>query len=108
METERERIGKILRDAFDAALVARNTASQDFDEILRNIPSALPHPDGVQRIKNASHALSAARETMIVAMIRLREFENRGIVPDDLIKKPAQKEDSPARDSHAPPRSESG
>jgi hypothetical protein len=51
METESERIGKILRDAFDAALKERNTASDAFDENLREIPSGLPHPDGVQRIK---------------------------------------------------------
>src|SRR6266853_982912 len=92
METEPERIRKILRDAFDAALLERDTASEAFDGVLRQIPSGLPKPDGVQQIKNASSALSVAREKMIVAMIRLREFENRGIVPEDLKRKPAQKQ----------------
>src|SRR5437764_14493150 len=91
MEKEPDRIANILRDAFDAALRERNTASENFDEVLHDIPSRLPHPDGVQRIKNASSALSAARDKMIAAMMRLREFENRGIVPED-IKKPAQSE----------------
>jgi len=92
METEHERIGKVLRDDFDAALKERDTASEAFDKVIHEIPSGLPHPDGIQRIKNTSHALSAAREKMIAAMIRLREFENRGIVPEDLKKKPAQKD----------------
>ena len=92
METEPERIRKILRDALDTALLERDTASEAFDAVLREIPSGLPKPGGVQQIKNASSALSVAREKMSVAMIRLREFENRGIVPEDLKKKPAQKQ----------------
>src|SRR3954464_246125 len=91
METERERIAKTLQDALDAALQERDTKSQEFDQILAQIPSGLPQPDGVQRIKNASTALSVAREKMIEAVIRLREFTNRGIIPEDL-KKPVQKE----------------
>ena len=92
VETEPERIRKILRDAFDAALQERDTASEAFDAVLRQIPSGLPKPDGVQQIQNASSALSVAREKMSVAMIRLREFENLGIIPGDLKRKPAQKE----------------
>jgi hypothetical protein len=95
METESEGIGKILRDAFDAALKERNTASDAFDEILHKIPSGMPHPDGVQRIKSGSAAVSAARDKMIAAMIRLREYENRRIVPEDL-KKSAQSESGAA------------
>jgi hypothetical protein len=40
---------------------------------------------------------------MSVAMIRLREFENLGIIPEDLKRKPAQKESGSAE-----PRSRSG
>jgi hypothetical protein len=87
MESERDRVAQILRAALDAALLERDSASEAFDLILREIPSGLPHPDGVQRIKNASSAVSAARYKMIEAATRLREFENRGIIPEDL-KKP--------------------
>jgi len=89
MEAESERVDKILRDDFDAALLERDAASEAFDKVIHEI---LPHPDGAQRIKNASDALSAARDKMIAAMIRLRDFQNRGIIPEDLQKKPAQKE----------------
>ena len=92
METEPERIRKILRDAFDATLLERDTASEAFDEILRAISRRFPHPDDAWRIKSASSALSVAREKMSLAMIRLREFENLGIIPGDLKTKPAQKE----------------
>jgi hypothetical protein len=91
MESEREYIRKILRDALDAALLERNTASEAFDEILRHIPSRLPQAEGASRIKSASSALSVAREKMIAAMVRLRDYEILGIVPE-LKRKPAQKE----------------
>jgi len=92
METEPEPVGKILRDAFDAALLERDNASTAFDEILRDTPSGLLHPDGPWRIKSASKALSVAREKMIAAMVRLRDYESLGIIPEDLKRKPAQKE----------------
>ena len=84
METEHQRIGKILRDDFDAALKRQNSASQAFVETIRDTPSGLPHPDGVQRLKSVSDALAAAHDEMIEAMIRLRDFENSGIIPGDL------------------------
>lgn len=90
MESEPEHIRKILRDALDAALLERNTASEAFDEILRDIPSRLPQAEGASRIKSASSALSVAREK--TAMVRLRDYEILGIVPEDLKRKPAQKE----------------
>jgi hypothetical protein len=91
MEAERERILKILRDVLDSALKERNDASEAFDEVLRDIPSRIPHPDGVQRIKNTSSALSVAREKTLMAITQLRHFELHGIIPRDL-KKPAQEE----------------
>ena len=84
METEHQRIGKILRDDFDAALKRQNSASQAFVKTIRDTPSGLPHPDGVQRLKSVSDALAAAHDEMIEAMIRLRDFENSGIIPGDL------------------------
>src|ERR1700680_2227097 len=94
METEPERIRKILRDTLNAALLERNTASEAFDEIRRDIPSRLPQTDGASRIKSASSALSVARERMNLAVARLRDYEILGIIPEDLKRKPAQKEDA--------------
>ena len=91
MESEHERIGKVLRDDFDAALKRQNIASEAFVEIIRDVPSGLPHPDGVQRIKNVSDALAAAHDEMIEAMTKLRDFENRGIIPGDLKGQPRKR-----------------
>jgi hypothetical protein len=63
---------------------ARNSeAIREFDEVMGQFPSGLPHPDGVQRVKNASNKLSIARKEMGTAHNRLSDYLDRGIVPDD-------------------------
>jgi hypothetical protein len=62
-------------------------ASEVFNEIIANVPSELPHPDGTQRIHNASHELSVARKEMMKAHARLHDFLSRGIIPEDLKKR---------------------
>jgi len=59
-------------------------ANHDFSEATGRFPSGLPHPDGVQRIKNASNELNLARKEMLMAHKRLTEFLDHGIVPEDL------------------------
>src|SRR5205814_1334447 len=51
----------LLQDFFEATERA-HIASDAFEAIMAEIPSALPHPDGTQRIHNASRDLSAARK----------------------------------------------
>ena len=58
-----------------------------FEAIMLQTPSGLPHPDGVQRIKNASNELSIARKEMARAYARLSDYVERGIVPEDLKRK---------------------
>ena len=59
-------------------LTARiDEASAEFDEVMRQIPSDLPHPDGVQRIKNISEKLSTARQELMKAHRRLDEHLDR-------------------------------
>jgi len=59
-------------------------ANRKFSETIGQFPSGLPHPDGVQRIKNASNELTVARKEMMTAHKRLTEFLDSGIVPEDL------------------------
>jgi hypothetical protein len=67
------------------AATARGTeARRQFDEAMGRFPSGMPHPDGSQRIKNASNALTIARNEMTSAHNRLNDFLRRGIVPEDL------------------------
>jgi hypothetical protein len=50
---------------------------------MKETPSGLPHPDGAQRIQNASHELSSARMEMEKAHSRLNLYLSRGILHDD-------------------------
>jgi len=61
-----------------------NVASQIFNEVVRDIPSGLPHPDGTQRIHNAARELADAREKLAVTIARLNDFVSHEVVPEDL------------------------
>jgi len=73
----------LLQDLLGAT--ARSSdANREFDEAIGQFPSGLPHPDGVQRIKNASNKLFVSRKEMGTAHNRLNDYLSRGIVPEDL------------------------
>ena len=55
-----------------------------FNAITGEIPSGIPHPDGVQRIRNASRDLSSARAELMRVHNRIQDYLIRGIVPEDL------------------------
>jgi hypothetical protein len=59
-----------------------NLASR-FNEVVRDIPSGLPHPDGTQRIQNVGPELGCAGKAG-VAIARLNDFVSRDVVPEDL------------------------
>jgi len=61
-----------------------DAATAAFIEITSDIPSGLPHPDGIQRIHNASREMDAARKAMMAAHSRLNDFIESGTVPPDL------------------------
>jgi hypothetical protein len=73
----------LLRDLAQATKRAE-LATANFSAVARDIPSVLPHPDGVQLIRNASGELSAARDEVMKAHNRLNDFLNAGILPEDL------------------------
>src|SRR6266550_2617357 len=84
METRHERVLRILEEEFHAAVQRRDQASAHFDEVRRSVPSGLPHPDGTQRITNASRDYSAALSGLTRAVLRITHFEVTGVIPDDL------------------------
>jgi hypothetical protein len=77
-------IRNILQQEFVSAAESARQATASFDAAVREIPSGMPHPDGVQRIHNASRAVSVARVEMMKAHNRLNDYLNRRIVPEDL------------------------
>ena len=73
----------LIQDLVDAT-VREKAASDEFNTAIGQFPSGLPHPDGSQRIQNASHKLITARKEMARAHSRLNDFLDRGIIPADL------------------------
>lgn len=57
---------RLFQNAADATMRA-DVASEAFQRVIEEMPSGLPHPDGVQRIKNVSRELSKARDEMVEA-----------------------------------------
>jgi hypothetical protein len=77
-------IRSILHEDLISATRGNSEALREFDEVMDQFPSGLPHPDGAQRVNNASNKLSSARKKMGTAHNRLNDFLGRGIVPEDL------------------------
>jgi hypothetical protein len=55
-----------------------------YNEVMNHIPSGLPHPDGVQRIRSISQDIAQAKKSVERAQSRLTEFLDSGTVPEDL------------------------
>ena len=81
---DREKIHSILRDDLKRAKAQSKLSTDAFHALLSDIPSGLPHPDGIQRIRNASIAHAADRTRLLAAAARLDAFLLDGTVPDDL------------------------
>jgi hypothetical protein len=77
-------IQNILADEIVEATARTNKATQSFFDVMGQIPTGFPHPDGSQRIHNASRDLSTARKDLMRAHTRLDDFLKTGIVPEDL------------------------
>ena len=77
-----------IRDALQAELLAAALRTLEAGEALksltREIPSGLPHPDGTQRILNASREVTESRYEMMKAHRRVSEFIEHGTVPEHL------------------------
>jgi len=77
-------IQKVLVDEIVEATARVNQTSREFFDVMGHIPTGFPHPDGPQRIHNASSNLSTARKDLMRAHTRLDDFLKTGIVPEDL------------------------
>ena len=73
-----------LAKTLSEAKLRTDAAFKEFTTLINGIPSGLPQPDGAQRIQNAAVSLRVAQRNQVTALNRLREFLEKGIVPDDL------------------------
>jgi len=67
-----------------AATERADAANAAFREVMKDIPSHLPHPDGTRRVLNVCRLLSAARREMTDADSRLNDFLIHGTIPEHL------------------------
>ena len=61
-------------------------AKAAYNRVMWEIPSAIPRPDGVQRIHSISHELSVAEKRLANAHSRLADFLDTGVIPEDLLR----------------------
>lgn len=82
-QISREDVERALRDELAIARDEFRRAVQAFEAVIGDIPSGLPHPDGVQRMHNVSREHSAARDRLVSAIKRMNEFFLDETVPED-------------------------
>jgi len=73
----------LLQRELKEATVRAHQATDAFNAIMGDIPSAVPQPDGTQRINNVYRELSLARREMMRAHSRLTHFLDNGVVLED-------------------------
>jgi len=95
---DREQVRQVLQNELEAAQERRIAASEQFTQVMAEVPSGLPHPDGTHRIRLASREYSGALTEAATAMTRLNEFLVRGTIPPDLEGKPSGIETLEPRD----------
>jgi hypothetical protein len=80
----REQIESILTAELNFALKRFNVARAEFNEVIADTPSGLPHPDGSLRVELASRGKQRAAEALQRALHRHNDFLLHGKVPSDL------------------------
>ena len=77
-------IEKIIVDDLARATALFQKESTRFREVMADLPSGLPHPDGSLRVQQTSAAYRKAAADLEFALKRHHAFFVRRIVPDDL------------------------
>jgi len=67
-----------LRAQLKAALAAQKIAVKNFREMIREIPSGLPHPDGRNRILKTSRELAKAQSAVVNVLVKLNKISLNG------------------------------
>jgi len=65
--------GKMLEERLKAAWTAHRFAIQQFQEVLRDIPSNIPHPDSSERITQASRRLTECHDEIIALLSEMNK-----------------------------------
>jgi len=72
----------LLRERLTAARDEYSRASQQFGQVIGDVPSGIPSPDGVLCLKQARVDLSTALAQYLKALSALDNFEVKGVLPN--------------------------
>jgi hypothetical protein len=75
----RTRLEREEREALEQFRAAHNR----LNEILKDVPSGIPHPDGSVRIQHAGAAVRFHSRKVADATRRLLDYLTKGIIPDE-------------------------
>ena len=92
-EPNRHEIRERLWDELEKAQAQYESATSHFDQLIKECPPGLPHPDGSLRIQQAGRDSRAALQHYVMALKRFTDFTLNGSIPEDL-ERPAQSEHS--------------
>jgi len=76
-----EEIGRELRDELRRTQREYTSANENFDAIVRETPSGLPHPDGALRVQQAGKESRRTLDLYTRALKRYTEFILHGVAP---------------------------
>jgi hypothetical protein len=85
---EKEQILQRLRDDLQKAREHRNEAARRFHEITDQVPTGIPYPDNVDRIKAASQEYASAIQAVEEASKAQSDFLLYGMIPTGFAPKP--------------------
>ena len=67
-----------LKQQLKVAVEAQKEAVKRFRNVIRDVPSGLPHPDGRDRIQNASREVTKAHNSLIAVLTKLNQHSLDG------------------------------
>jgi len=80
----REAVLKILGERVSAAQDRNNEPAARFNKVTADYPNAIPHPDGVTRVRDAAQRYRRAMKELTAAHQQMAEFLLNGVIPEDL------------------------
>jgi hypothetical protein len=83
MSLSRSAVQFILTSEVENARQRFTRATQAFREVMSDVPSGLPYPDGVVRIERASREWQSASEAYSKALARFHQFILDEIIPEE-------------------------
>jgi hypothetical protein len=89
---EKWQILQRLRDELQTARDRRSEAARRFYEITDQVPTGIPYPDNVARIKTASQEYASAIEAVEEASKAQSDFLFHGVIPPGFVTRPPSSE----------------